>query len=110
MWAYLTAVSRDSSMSIRSFFIACLIIPSCVVFGTAAEPSLPPAARRADFERHIRPILEHSCVGCHGAVKQKGDFRLDTKDFLHRGGQSGKVVVPGKSARERTDPARRPPG
>lgn len=70
----------------------------CVAALQAAEPTLPPAAKRADFERHIRPILEQSCVGCHGTVKQKGDFRLDTKDLFLRGGQSGKVVVPGKSA------------
>ncbi|MES2596005.1 MAG: PSD1 and planctomycete cytochrome C domain-containing protein [Verrucomicrobiota bacterium] len=30
-----------------------------------------------DYEKDIKPLLRERCVSCHGAVKQKGDLRLD---------------------------------
>ena len=68
-------------MSIRFALAACYACLGLCAATIAAEPELPPAAKRADFQRHIRPILEQACVGCHGSVKQKGELRLDTKDF-----------------------------
>ena len=38
---------------------------------------------------------------CHGPEKQKADLRLDLKAFAMRGGESGKVIEPGKSAESR---------
>jgi len=50
------------------------------------------------FWKDIYPILERSCLSCHGPKKQRGDFRVDRKeDFFGKGG-STPVVVPGKSA------------
>src|SRR5258708_1371407 len=51
-----------------------------------------------DFARDIRPILEAHCLGCHGPKKQRGDLRLDLKAAAMKGGESGPVIVPGKSA------------
>jgi mono/diheme cytochrome c family protein len=62
------------------------------------DAKLPPASASFDFQRDIRPLLEKSCVGCHGAEKQKGKFRLDTREWLLKGGEDGEVVLPGKSA------------
>ena len=59
-------------------------------------PSLLPAA--VDFVRDVQPILQRSCAGCHGAKSQMASLRLDGREAAMRGGQSGKVVVPGKSA------------
>ena len=47
------------------------------------------------FENKIRPVLVQRCIKCHGAEKQKGKLRLDERDFMLRGGQSGRVVLPG---------------
>ena len=44
-----------------------------------------PAARAADavfFETRIRPVLHEHCVECHGAEKQKGGLRLDSRAGL----------------------------
>lgn len=57
----------------------------------------PPATRAVDFTKEIQPIFV-KCLNCHGAAKQKGDLRLDLKAFALRGGDSGKVILPGKSA------------
>ncbi len=57
---------------------------------------LPPAATHAvDFGKEIRPILEASCVKCHGHGKAKGGFRLDTRETTLAPSDSGAAVVPG---------------
>ena len=50
-----------------------------------------------DFVRDIRPIFSKRCYKCHGVEKQKGGFRLDNKTAALRGGDSGKVIQPGRS-------------
>jgi mono/diheme cytochrome c family protein len=57
----------------------------------------PPASRPIDFSKDIKPIFEASCIKCHGRGKSKGDFRLDTRETLLSGGQSGPAVVPARS-------------
>ena len=60
--------------------------------------SLPPAASQAIiFSRDIQPIFEASCIKCHGRGRDKGGFQLDTRETLLKGGDSGPVVVVGKS-------------
>jgi mono/diheme cytochrome c family protein len=58
----------------------------------------PPADHQVDFSSEIKPIFEASCVKCHGRGKDKGGLRIDTRETLLKGGDSGPVVVPGKSA------------
>src|SRR5262249_43155434 len=53
---------------------------------------------RVDFYRDIRPILEERCYSCHGPDKQKGGLRLDRKASALKGGDSGPVIQPSKSA------------
>jgi len=56
------------------------------------------AAESSDFfEKKIRPILAEHCYACHSAdaKKIKGGLRLDTRDALRKGGDSGPALVPG---------------
>src|SRR4051795_13323490 len=65
------------------------------------DPSkLPPASDKTGlaFDKDIKPIFEKSCFKCHGSEKQKGKLRVDSLDAVLKGGEDGKVVVPGKSA------------
>jgi cytochrome c553 len=48
------------------------------------------------FESKIRPVLVEQCYQCHAAEKQRGGLRLDSRDALRKGGDSGPVLVPGK--------------
>jgi len=50
------------------------------------------------FEKKVRPLLVESCFECHstGAKKVKGDLYLDSREAVLRGGDAGKVVVPGE--------------
>ncbi len=38
-----------------------------------------PAVAATTSPPHPHPFLVEHCVGCHGAEKQKGDFRIDTQ-------------------------------
>ncbi|MEW6304128.1 MAG: DUF1553 domain-containing protein [Verrucomicrobiota bacterium] len=60
---------------------------------------LPPPASAVDFVRDIKPILETSCLQCHGAEKQKGGLRLDSREALLKGGDNGAAIVTGDSAK-----------
>src|SRR6478735_12162293 len=58
----------------------------------------PPANHRIDFSKEIQPIFEASCIKCHGRGKNKGGLRIDTRETLLKGGDSGAVVISGKSS------------
>lgn len=66
----------------------------------AAEIAPPPPARTepkiALFEA-TQAIFQRNCYKCHGATKQKGDYRLDNKHSIYTGGKSKlTAIVPGK--------------
>ncbi|MBI3414995.1 MAG: DUF1549 domain-containing protein [Verrucomicrobia bacterium] len=58
----------------------------------------PPASHTVNFQSEIKPILEASCVKCHGRGKAKGGFQLDTRETFLKPADSGPVAVVGKSA------------
>lgn len=54
-----------------------------------------PAAEMAIYDAAIQPILEEKCMSCHNPNKQKGGLLLNTTENLLKGGESGKVLIPG---------------
>jgi mono/diheme cytochrome c family protein len=56
------------------------------------------AAAPVDYEKQIKPIFTARCKACHGVLKQEAGLRLDTGALVRQGGDSGKVIDPGKSA------------
>ena len=64
--------------------------------GRALAEDLTPA-QRDFFEGKIRPLLADKCYKCHSsqAERVKGGLLLDTRDGWQRGGDSGKVILPG---------------
>ena len=59
----------------------------------------PPDQRQVDFTRDIRPILENSCLRCHGPEKPRSHFRLDNWEDALKGGNNGVDIIPGNSAK-----------
>ena len=47
------------------------------------------------FETHVRPVLVEKCIGCHGDQKQSGGLRLDSREAILKGGESGAAMIPG---------------
>ena len=48
------------------------------------------------YAKQINPILDANCVTCHGAGETKGGLRVDSYEFLMKGGKDGPVIVPGQ--------------
>ena len=62
---------------------------------------LPPASSQKDvtYAKDIKPVFDKSCIKCHGAEKPKGKLRLDSLAGALKGGEDGKVIEPGNSAK-----------
>jgi len=77
---------------------------AAVTFAADKKPDIsklpaPSAKAGISWEADIKPLLDASCVKCHGAEKPKGKYRVDSKDAFIKGGESDeKAVVAGKSA------------
>src|SRR6187431_67198 len=69
------------------------------VWLAAAFAADPPGAEF--FETRVRPVLVENCQKCHGAKKQEGGLRLDSRAGLLKGGDSGPALVPGDPAKSR---------
>jgi hypothetical protein len=49
-----------------------------------------------NFQSEIRPMLEKSCISCHSGKRAKGDFVMNSRENLLKGGQSEMPsIVPG---------------
>ncbi|HET8548537.1 MAG TPA: PSD1 and planctomycete cytochrome C domain-containing protein [Bryobacteraceae bacterium] len=55
------------------------------------------ADQREDFETRVRPLLATKCWGCHGPSAM-GGLRLDSREAMLKGGNSGPAVIPAKAA------------
>ncbi|HEX8038774.1 MAG TPA: PSD1 and planctomycete cytochrome C domain-containing protein, partial [Chryseosolibacter sp.] len=53
----------------------------------------------ADLNLEVRSIFAHNCYKCHGSAKVKGKLRLDTKEYVFKGGESGDVLSVGHPAK-----------
>ncbi len=63
--------------------------------GTLA-PAVPASAQSPEefFENRVRPVLAESCMDCHGRLR-RGNLRLNSREAMLRGGDSGPAVLPG---------------
>jgi hypothetical protein len=50
------------------------------------------------YEKDVEPILEKKCVFCHSGAVKEGKFDMSQHDVLMKGGKSGRIIIPGKSA------------
>lgn len=49
-----------------------------------------------DFVHQVAPILKEYCGKCHIGEKKKGGLSFNTRTLMVAGGESGKVIHPGK--------------
>ena len=84
-------------------FVCFAIVALPLALALGAEPDiskLPPAAAKKDltFAKDIKPLLENSCLKCHSGEKPKSKYRVETREAMIKGGESGDAaIIPGKS-------------
>ncbi len=71
-------------------------IPNLIVALVASTVFAQAEDKKIDFVKEIQPILEKSCVECHGPDKVKGGLRLDNKEAAFKGGKGGLAIVAGE--------------
>ncbi len=66
---------------------------------TARRQTARPAKRPSAFAADVAPLLVANCNGCHiNARQDRGGLRMDTFTQILRGGDSGEIVLAGRSA------------
>ncbi len=60
-------------------------------------PAVPDEAGLVFFEKKVRPVLIEHCHKCHSveSEKIKGGLRVDSRDALLKGGDTGPAIIPG---------------
>ena len=71
---------------------------SCTIAFCAASSCAVAEVNIDFFETRIRPLFANHCYECHSAdaKKLKGGLRLDTRESILRGGETGAILIPGK--------------
>ena len=97
-WIAARLPSSVAALVASSTTVAWLGLPAAA---QAPAPAVaePPTAEQAEFfETTIRPLLAGNCYACHSARVDTpfGGFRLDSRDGLLAGGDSGPAIVPGR--------------
>jgi uncharacterized membrane protein/mono/diheme cytochrome c family protein len=59
----------------------------------AAERKITDPTKAQAYADIIQPLLENKCYQCHNSEKQKGNLRLDSKEFMLKGGEEGPVFL-----------------
>jgi WD40 repeat protein/mono/diheme cytochrome c family protein len=76
---------------------ALLLVATVLHAAPPKEEAIDPA-KPVSFYKHIRPILQANCTGCHQPAKAKGDYVMTDFAKLLAGGEEGVAIVPGKPA------------
>lgn len=61
-----------------------------------AKPADGQPVSKVSYYRHVRPILQRHCSGCHQPAKQGGKLQLISFDSFVKGGEAGPSFVAGK--------------
>src|SRR5205814_6149773 len=91
-------MKRPFTISVLAFLWAGCAVALAKITPEQAKSLPPPASRKVDFVKEIKPIIEASCIKVHGRGRTKGDLSIESRDTLLKGGESGPAIVPGKSA------------
>src|SRR5438876_6304232 len=76
---------------VKQFLLTSIVIAALAAPATAQRDPL--------FKTEILPVLEKSCVQCHGPQRKMAKLDLSTFTGMMEGGSSGPVIAPGKPER-----------
>jgi hypothetical protein len=83
------------AMRTRCYLLALVVAGFILSSAWSDEPPMTPRKAEEFFEKSIRPVLAENCFNCHGDRKQKAGLRLDSRQALLTGGETGPAIVPG---------------
>ena len=88
------------ALVVSSVVLVCLGSPVSAQVPASAGPAPPDAEQAEFFETTIRPLLADNCHACHSSRVDTpfGGLRLDSREGLLAGGDSGPAIVPGRPA------------
>ena len=91
-------------MSLKTSFAittAVGIAAACAFAADVDTSKLPPPSTKTGitYATDIKPIFDASCIKCHGEQKPKGKLNLTNLAGILKGGEDGKAVEPGNSAK-----------
>ncbi|GAA4465131.1 DUF1592 domain-containing protein [Novipirellula rosea] len=69
--------------------------------GSKPSPPKPPSLASVSaslFNHDVAPLFAKHCLECHDSAIKKGELDLSRRTAALAGGESGEVIVPGKSA------------
>lgn len=98
------AVSSGTVTTSSQWYLSILLLLVSPSLASADEPTEPrpiddvlqfSAADLTFFETKVRPLLAENCYACHADEKQKGGLRLDSREAILTGGESGAAIVTG---------------
>ncbi len=72
---------------LRFFSLLAICVAASTAFGDERE---------SFFETKIRPVLVSRCFKCHGGEKTSSGLRVDSREALLKGGESGAALVANK--------------
>ena len=79
--------------------ITCPVLAAALLLPPGASGRAAAKEETIDFARQVQPIFARVCLGCHGPQKQRGGLRLDVREHVFKGGDSGTAAVkPGDPA------------
>lgn len=102
---------RDSWLSGAATSWAVIALTQALPPGTATQALTPGAGttpatvakaqpkdviqntEKIDFVRQIKPLLERSCLTCHGPDKAESNYRVDNSEAMFKGGDSGEAAI-----------------
>jgi mono/diheme cytochrome c family protein len=82
--------------------LVALWLGTAVAAAAPVKPDLAklplPVPRPVDFTAEVYPIFKESCFSCHGPEKQKGKYRMDTREGAFKQTDDyGPAIKPGRS-------------
>ncbi len=98
-------ISKRLSQCLLALFVSSMVFawlgrPVSAQIPASAGQAPPDSEQAEFFETTIRPLLAANCHACHGAQVDTpfGGLRLDSREGLLAGGDSGPAIVPGRPA------------
>src|SRR6516164_1976504 len=85
-------------MGRHNAIFACGLLTGMTFFLTTSSTRAvdPPKAEPVSFHRHLRPILQQKCQGCHQPAKKRAGLLLLSYEDAAKGGDNGPLWVAGK--------------